>query len=150
MWELWIHISMPGHPTLWRKSLCTYGVEITCWWSLSLKAALWKWVPAKINDCRRPVLETVFVLSHAFVFFMVMQCVCAKAIKQDSSFPEINYEYIRWHCHICWMENKKERAACNKIISIEAVKVPMVFHLPFESALCFMKVPQLYNTGNKD
>lgn len=48
------------------------------------------------------------------------------------------------------MENKKERAACNKIISIEAVKVPMIFHLPFESALCFMKVPQLYNTGNKD
>lgn len=42
------------------------------------------------------------------------------------------------------MENKKERAACNKIPFIEAGEVPMIFHLPFK------KVSQLASTGNKD
>lgn len=42
------------------------------------------------------------------------------------------------------MENKKERAAGNKIPFIGAVNIPVIFHLPFE------KMPQFTSTGNKE
>lgn len=49
--------------------------------------------------------------------------------------------------HMLNREQKaKATAACNKIPFIEAVKIHMIFHLPFKIVI---KVTQLGSTGNK-
>lgn len=85
------HASPPGKSQVWDLHFSAWPASIVeeehvhfrggDLLLLSLKAALWESAPTKINDCRRPVLQAGFVLSHASLFFMAMQCVCVKAIK---------------------------------------------------------------------